>query len=67
VQLHLTEPAIQPLLRMMDESRASCASRPASHDLGRIVLFWLLLIESSHFAHKIIGPKLYQIGSNSPP
>ena len=43
MQLHLTEPAIQPPLRMMEESEASCASRPASHDLGRIVLFSFLL------------------------
>ena len=43
MQLHLTEPAIQPPLRMMGQ------------------------IESFHFAHKIIGPKLYQIESNSPP
>jgi hypothetical protein len=43
VQLHLTEPAIQPPLRMMEASEASCASRPTSHDLGRIVLFSFLL------------------------
>ena len=43
MQLHLTEPAIQPPLRMMEESKASCASQPASHDLGRIVLFSFLL------------------------
>ena len=43
MQLHLTEPAIQPPLRRMEESKASCASRPASHDLGRIVLFSFLL------------------------
>ena len=27
----------------MEESEANCASRPASHDLGRIVLFSFLL------------------------
>ena len=43
MQLHLTEPAIQPPLRMMEESKANCASQPASHDLGRIVLFSFLL------------------------
>ena len=29
--------------------------------------FFVMLIESFHFAHKIIGPKLYQIESTSPP
>jgi hypothetical protein len=29
--------------------------------------FFVMLIESFHFAHKIIGPKLYQIEANSPP
>jgi hypothetical protein len=43
VQLHLTEPAIQPPLRRMEENKASCASRAAGHDLGRIVLFSFLL------------------------
>jgi len=28
---------------------------------------YLMLIESFHFAHKNIGPKLYQIESNAPP
>lgn len=29
--------------------------------------FFVMLIESFHFAHKIIGPTLYQIEANSPP
>jgi hypothetical protein len=29
--------------------------------------FFVMLVESFHFAHKIIGPKLYQIESHSPP
>ncbi len=36
--------------------------------LGVVVgAFFIMLIESFHFAHRIIGPKLYQIESNSPP
>jgi hypothetical protein len=29
--------------------------------------FFVMLIESFHFAHRIIGPKLYQIEAHSPP
>ena len=29
--------------------------------------FFVMLIESFHFAHRIIGPKLYQIEASSPP
>ncbi len=32
-----------------------------------VCAFFAMLIESFHFAHKVIGPKLYQIESNSPP
>jgi hypothetical protein len=40
----------------------------AAVGLGLVVsAFFVMLIESFHFAHKIIGPKLYQIEANSPP
>jgi len=40
----------------------------AAVGLGLVVsAFFVMLIESFHFAHKIIDPKLYQIESNSPP
>ena len=40
----------------------------AAVGLGLVVgAFFFMLIESFHFAHKIISPKLYQIESNSPP
>ncbi len=32
-----------------------------------VCAFFIMLIESFHFAHKIIGPRLYQIESTSPP
>ena len=32
-----------------------------------VIVFFGMLIESFHFAHKIIGPKLYQIEMTSPP
>jgi hypothetical protein len=40
----------------------------AAVGLGLVVgAFFVMLIGSFHFAHKIIGPKLYRIESNSPP
>ena len=32
-----------------------------------ISAFFVMLVESFHFAHRIIGPKLYQIEAHSPP
>jgi hypothetical protein len=32
-----------------------------------VIGFFVMLIQSFHFAHKIIGPKLYQLEAGSPP